>query len=173
VLDTGGGLVERTILDLLGSPGTERTEFGRGNQGLVTGCKGITETVKVLHRLGMARANHDAILDGNHTDGTEEERTGAVLLAEKATVVECLGGSGVLTEDLVAVPFLVKDNVLKRTGDILLLDPVERPVASVLQRRDKAGGMKPGHRRSASMVEGSRTGLNNRSLTPFVPERNP
>jgi hypothetical protein len=59
--------------------------------------------------------NYLALFDGRDPNGTEEERPGAVLLAQQATVVESFGGSGVLTEDLVTVPLLVKNNVLKGT----------------------------------------------------------
>jgi hypothetical protein len=78
-------------------------------------------------------SNHLTLFDGSDPNGTEEERAGAVLLAQQATVVERFGGSGVLTEDLVTVPLLVKGDILKRTRDVLLSDPVERPVASVLE----------------------------------------
>jgi hypothetical protein len=81
----------------------------------------------------MPGTNDLALLDGNDPDSTKEEGPCAVLLAQQATVVECFGSSGVLTKDLVTAPLLVKDNVLKGTGDVLLTNPVKRPVASTLE----------------------------------------
>jgi hypothetical protein len=121
-------LVLRSLFDCACCPLTEGSEFVRSNQGLVAGCQSITEPVEVFTGLGVARGNKDA--DPN---STKEERPCAVLLAQQSAVVECFGGSGVLTEDLITVPLLVKDNVVEGTCDVLLTNPVERPVTGTLE----------------------------------------
>ena len=54
-----------------------------------------------------------------------------------ATVRDDVGSSFVLEQH----------NVLKRPSDALFLDPVKRPVTGILQGRNKAGVVKPGHRK--------------------------
>jgi hypothetical protein len=142
VLNTGGGLVKGTILDLLCRPLPECREFLRGNQGVVTGSEGVTIPVEVFPRIWMPRSND---LDRTDSDGTEEVGAVAGFSNQVPASSKRLGGSSKLTVNTVTTVCLEQDDISKGTLDAVFSDPVQTPVTSVTERGNKTRGLEEGH----------------------------
>ena len=137
-----GAPVLGTAFNGLGSPATERGELLGSNQGFVARVQGVTEPVKVLTRLGVAGANN---LDRNNPDSAKEVGPGAGFFDKATSVVEGFGGGCVLAANLVTSVGLEKHDVLKRSFNAILGNPVKRPITGLLERSDETGSSKAGH----------------------------
>ena len=84
----------------------------------------------------MTRPDNLALLNGVNADGTKEVRAGAGLFDKTAAVLKSLAGGGVLTEDAVATVGFEQTDVLKRSVDTVLRNPVKGPVTGLLERGD-------------------------------------
>jgi hypothetical protein len=97
----------------------------RRNQGVVASPKGITEKVVVLSRVINNWANPNS---------TEEVRGGSGRSNQLTTSSKGIGCCGELTEEVIAAFNLLADDVVERTFDTSVPDPVQGPEAGVFER---------------------------------------
>jgi len=101
----------------------------RRNQGVVASPKGVTEKVVVLSRV---------INNWENTNSAEEVRGGSSRSNQLTTGNERFRRGGVLAEQVVTALNLEAKNEVKRTGHTVLLNPVQRPKATVFERGSEA-----------------------------------
>ena len=95
-----------------------------GDQRLVAGAKGVTETVEVL-----------ALISNDWTDPNSTEEVGGCSSCRNqlTTSRKRLGGGGELSHQGVTTLNLEANNEVKGTIDTVLLDPVEGPQTTVFE----------------------------------------
>ena len=101
----------------------------RRNQGVVASSKGITEKVVVLSRVINNREN---------TNSAEEVRGGSGRSNQLTSGNERFGSGGVLAEQVITALNLEAKNEVEWTCHTVLLNPVQRPKATVFERGGEA-----------------------------------
>jgi hypothetical protein len=130
----GSSAVGATLGNGHGYPSLVLGTQGSGDQGVVTSAKGVPEAVQVFASVSNNRANPNS---------PKEVSSGAGRSNQLTPSSERLGSGGVLTEQGVTTNHLEAENEVEGTCDTVLLHPVERPEAAVLEGGGEArGGVK-------------------------------
>jgi hypothetical protein len=122
------GSVSRTGSNGLGGPGAVLSELVGRHERLVTRAEGVTEEVQGFAGVVADRSNR------RNTDRPEEVGGGASRSNKLTASSKGLGSGGELTKKVVAAFNLQTNDVVKRTFDTGVSDPVQGPEAGVFER---------------------------------------